>query len=492
MIKEWIKISPLDNVVVALKPLSAGSMVSGISLNDDIPARHKVAISSISEGEVIIKYGYPIGKAKCDISPGDHVHNHNISTGLSEKEEYSYQPMATASPDNALSGKNFMGYKRSDGKVGTRNEIWIINTVGCVNRTAERLAADAQSRFGERTDGIFTFVHPYGCSQLGEDHESTKRILLNLVKHPNSGGVLVLGLGCENNSVADFREDLKDFDPCRIKFLITQDVEDELETGLKLIEEIVRVVEKDKREACHLSDLTVGMKCGGSDGLSGITANPMVGRFSDLLVAAGGSSILTEVPEMFGAEKILMSRCRDTSVYEKTVKLIQDFKEYYIRHDQVIYENPSPGNKKAGITTLEEKSLGCIQKGGLSRVEDVLPYGGIVTNKGLILLNGPGNDIVSTTALTAAGATLILFTTGVGTPLGAPVPTVKISTNSDLANRKKNWIDFNAGVLLEEIEMEELIEQFSNYLLDVASGEKVRNEINDYREIAIFKNGVTL
>jgi altronate hydrolase len=492
MSKDWLKISPTDNVVVALKDLAKGMEIHGVALNQNVLAGHKIAISAIPVGAPVIKYGYPIGSASTTIAPGDHVHTHNTKTALSENTSYAYDPVLAIVSASGLETATFMGYRRADGRVGTRNEIWIINTVGCVNRTAERLAADAQKRFSGRTDGIFTFVHPYGCSQLGEDHDSTKQILLNLVKHPNAGGVLVLGLGCENNSVAEFKRSLGTFDPNRVKFLVTQSVEDEIEAGMQLLEKLVTVVEKDLRTQCRASELVVGMKCGGSDGLSGITANPLLGRFTDRLVAAGGTSILTEVPEMFGAETILMNRCRNEKIFKKTVDLINGFKSYFVRHGQVVYENPSPGNKDGGITTLEDKSLGCIQKGGHATVEDVIPYGGTVSSKGLILLNGPGNDIVSTTALTAAGATLILFTTGRGTPLGAPVPTIKVATHSDLARRKKNWIDFNAGVLVEEGEMELVCDDFAERILRFASGTPTQNELNNYREIAIFKDGVTL
>jgi altronate hydrolase len=492
MSREWIQISPLDNVVVLLLPLRAGHTVAGVVLTADIPSGHKVALKAIAQGEPVIKYGYPIGAASVAIAPGDHVHTANTSTLLAETVEYAYRPVAPAEPAVGLAGATFMGYPRADGRTGTRNEIWIINTVGCVNRTAERLAADATRRFEGRTDGIFTFVHPHGCSQLGSDHEATKQILLNLVKHPNAGGVLVLGLGCENNAVPAFQAALGSVDPARVKFLTTQEVGDELEAGMELLEELVQIVERDARVCTPVSELVVGMKCGASDGLSGITANPLVGRFTDRLVAAGGTSILTEVPEMFGAETILMNRCRTEALFEQTVALIDDFKAYFVRHGQVVYENPSPGNKEGGITTLEDKSLGCIQKGGRATVTDVIPYGGVVSEKGLVLLNGPGNDIVSTTALTAAGATLIFFTTGRGTPLGAPVPTVKIATNTDLATRKANWIDFNAGVLTEGRDMDELCDDFATDVLAIASGRETRSEANGYREIAIFKDGVTL
>ncbi|MDC7124477.1 MAG: altronate dehydratase family protein [Spirochaetales bacterium] len=492
MNNRWIKISPKDNVIVALEDLKAGDEVSGIILKTDIPAGHKASIQNIASGEKVIKYGFPIGKSSLNIEAGMHVHTHNLKTLLDKELEYNYSPSKPEKLSDSLKGKTFMGYHRTDGRVGTRNEIWIINTVGCVNKTAERLARLSNEKFSGRCDGIFTFTHPYGCSQLGEDHQTTSGILADLVKHPNAGGVLVLGLGCENNNIPLFKKLLVSWDEERVKFLTAQEVDDEIEEGLNIIEEIVKTVEEDKRELCPLSSLVVGMKCGGSDGLSGITANPLVGCFSDLLVAAGGTSILTEVPEMFGAETILMNRCESKELFEKTVSLINNFKEYFISHNQVVYENPSPGNKDGGITSLEDKSLGCIQKGGRAPVSEVLQYGERTRSSGLTLLSGPGNDIVSTTALTAAGSNIILFTTGRGTPLGAPVPTVKISTNSRLAKRKSNWIDFDAGVLVDGRNMDEVCLAFADFIISIASGKQAMNEKNDYREIAIFKDGVTL
>ncbi|MCZ8517835.1 tagaturonate reductase [Paenibacillus filicis] len=458
---------------------------------------HTIALKLHEPGEIILKYGFPIGRASHRIEPGEWVHTHNLRTNLNGVIEYQYNPQAaivTQKEDSAdIFCPQFLGYIRDNGEVGIRNEIWIINTVGCVNKTAERLAADANKLYPNLTDGIFSFSHPYGCSQLGDDQLYTQRILAGLVRHPNAAGVLVLGLGCENNHIGEFQKIIGPIDENRVKFLSIQETKDELECGLQLIGELVNYAQSFKREPCPVSKLLVGLKCGGSDAFSGITANPLLGHCSDLLVGYGGSTVLTEVPEMFGAETILMNRCSDESIFSDTVHLINGFKEYYTRHNQVIYENPSPGNKKGGITTLEEKSLGCTQKGGTSPVMAVIPYGGQVQATGLQLLEGPGNDMVAVTALTAAGAHLILFTTGRGTPLGAPVPTVKVSSNSELSERKRNWIDFNAGVLLENRNLSELAETLLEYVLKVASGEtRCCNERSGSREIAIFKDGVTL
>lgn len=446
-----------------------------INLNDG----HKYALRDIKTGENIIKYGNPIGHAVCDIKKGEHVHTHNVKTNLSGNLEYSYNPVFYEIPEENQ-GRTFMGYVRENGDVGIRNEIWIVNTVGCVNKVSQKLAELTGARY---------FPHPFGCSQLGDDQSVTQKILCGMVNHPNAAGVLVLGLGCENNNIEVFKKVLGDYDSRRVKFLNTQDFDDDIAEGVRLIEELKEYAKAFTRTPVPVSKLRLGLKCGGSDGYSGITANPLVGRLSDKLIAMGGSCVLTEVPEMFGAEHLLMQRCESREVFDKTVALINDFKDYYQRHNQVIYENPSPGNKKGGITTLEEKSLGCVQKGGLSKVVDVLDYGDRLTKNGLSLLNGPGNDIVAITNLMAAGVHIILFTTGRGTPVGAPVPTVKIATNHSLAERKKSWIDFDASPTLEG---NPLTDEFFEYVIRVAEGEETCNEKNDYREISIFKDGVTL
>ena len=440
---------------------------------------HKYALRDIKVGEDIIKYGNPIGHATEDIKKGEHVHSHNVKTNLSGNLEYTYDPKFYEIPKES-GDRTFMGYVRDNGEVGIRNDIWIVNTVGCVNKVAEKIA--------EKT-GALHFPHPFGCSQLGDDQSITQKILAGMVNHPNAAGILVLGLGCENNNIEVFKSVLGEYDSNRVKFLNTQDVDDDVAEGVKIVKELQEWAKKFKRVPVPISKLKLGLKCGGSDGYSGITGNPLVGRLSDKLIAMGGSCVLTEVPEMFGAEHLLMQRCESREVFDKTVALINDFKDYYTRHNQVIYENPSPGNKTGGITTLEEKSLGCVQKGGLSKVVDVLDYGDRLSKCGLSLLNGPGNDIVAITNLMAAGVHIILFTTGRGTPVGAPVPTVKIATNHSLAVRKSCWIDFDASPTLDG---NPLTDEFFEYIVEVAEGKETKNEINGYREISIFKDGVTL
>ncbi len=444
----------------------------------DITNGHKYAVRDIHKGSDVIKYGEAIGFATQDIKKGEHVHTHNLKTKLSGKLEYTYNPTEPL-PKRELDAY-FYGYRRKNGKVGIRNDIWIVNTVGCVNKIAQKLS---------ELTGAKCFTHPYGCSQLGDDHMLTQKILASMVNHPNAGGVLVLGLGCENNNISEFKGTLGSYDESRVKFLNAQDESDEIAKGVSIIEELKANAKADVLEKIHISELIVGLKCGGSDGYSGITANALVGRFCDLLTCAGGSCVLTEVPEMFGAEHLLMNRCKDKETFEKTVSLINNFKEYYIRNNQVVYENPSPGNKAGGITTLEEKSLGCIQKGGKSTVVDVLNYAEPVTKKGLSLLNGVGNDMVAITNLMASGVHMILFTTGRGTPLGSAVPTIKIASNNNLATKKSSWIDFDASVMLDGVDP---TNDLLDLVLEVAGGKKTKNEINGYEEIAIFKDGVTL
>ncbi len=440
---------------------------------------HKYALRDIKAGENIIKYGNPIGHAIVDIAKGEHVHNHNIKTNLSGNLEYTYEP-TFYDIDEEDKSRTFMGYVRENGDVGIRNDVWIIVTVGCVNKVAEQIAKET---------GALHFPHPFGCSQLGDDQSTTQLVLRGLVNHPNAGGVLVLGLGCENNNIDVFKKVLGPVNENRVKFLNAQDFNDDVAEGIRLVRELQDYANTFERQPVPVSKLKIGLKCGGSDGYSGITANPLVGRLSDKVIASGGSCVLTEVPEMFGAEHLLMARAENEEIFDKCVKLINDFKDYYTRHNQVIYENPSPGNKKGGISTLEEKSLGCIQKGGLSKVVDVLDYGDVISKNGLSLLNGPGNDIVAITNLTAAGVHIILFTTGRGTPVGGPVPTVKIATNHSLAERKSNWIDFDASPTLEG---NPLTNELFEYILKVAEGEQTKNEQHSYREISIFKDGVTL
>ena len=560
---KYIHIHPLDNVVVALEDLKKGDLISatvkapaglqsteapaglpsaqtpagiqkaasvegtsepapsaapspGILLREDVARGHKIALTDIAAGQPVIKYGCVIARARTDIPAGSWVHTHNAETELSENTTYHYDHKVYELPE--VAEKTFRGYRRADGRVGIRNELWIVPLVGCVNGIAKELAeanqeltssgwSRAHSESGASpdsslcgtanpyasVDGLYYFQHPYGCSQMGEDLATTAKLLAALVRHPNAGGVLVLSLGCENLQPEMFREVLGSYDPDRVKFLVCQEEEDEAVKGAQLLRELAEYASQFRREELPASELVVGMKCGGSDGLSGITANPAVGRFSDRLIALGGSTVLTEVPEMFGAENILFSRCENEAVYGKAVDMVNAFKKYFTDHGQVVYENPSPGNKKGGITTLEDKSCGCVQKGGSAQIVDVLSYAEPVTKKGLNLLSGPGNDLVSATDLTAAGAHLILFTTGRGTPFGAPAPTVKIATNSQLAAHKKHWIDFNAGTVAEGKEtLDEAGDRLLDYVLSVASGEETLSEQHGCREIAIFKDGVTL
>lgn len=490
-----IKIHPSDNVAVAIGAIAAKEEfeIEGMKVTaaTEIPAGHKVALKPILTGENIIKYGFPIGHAKGDIEVGEHVHSHNVKSNLGELLEYTYEPdFRDAVPSES---STFLGYRRKNGKVGIRNEVWIIPTVGCVNSIVREMEIQAQQYKTDNIDGIYSYNHPYGCSQLGADWQMTLEYLCGLIRHPNAGAVLVVGLGCENGNIEELKQFLGEYDSERVKFLVCQEEEDEIAKAAEMLEELCTYANQFRREKCPASELVIGLKCGGSDGFSGITANPLLGCISDQLISQGGSSILTEVPEMFGAETLLMNRCRNRELFEKTVSLINDFKQYFMRYGEKVDENPSPGNKEGGITTLEDKSLGCVQKGGTSPVEDVLKYAEPVKVHGLSLLNAPGNDLVASNALVASGAHMVLFTTGRGTPFGCPVPTVKVSSNTALYEKKKTWIDFNAGALLDGVSMQALTEQFYEYLLKLASGEiQAKSEKLDKHELAIFKDGVTL
>ncbi|MEG0564873.1 MAG: altronate dehydratase family protein [Hungatella sp.] len=492
--QDIIRINRADNVAVALRPIASGETIeiegNSVTALEEIPQGHKMAVKAIKSGEAVIKYGFRIGYAKEDIKPGSWMHVHNLKTALGELLTYEYQPVGE--DISKTEPAYFEGFRRADGSVGVRNEIWIIPTVGCVNSIAQALEKAGKRLAVGTIEDVVAFPHPYGCSQMGDDQEHTRTVLADMINHSNAAGVLVLGLGCENSNIPILKEYIGDYDDRRVKFLQCQDVEDEMETAMGLLEELAAYAGTFSREKIDAAELIVGMKCGGSDGLSGITANPIVGSFSDLLISKGGTTILTEVPEMFGAETLLMNRCATPELFDQTVMLINDFKNYYTSHNQTIYENPSPGNKKGGISTLEDKSLGCTQKSGSAPVRGVLAYGEPVKEKGLNLLSAPGNDLVASTALAVSGAHIVLFTTGRGTPFASPVPTVKISSNSALAGKKNNWIDFNAGQMVENQSKEELAQELFAYVLEVASGKKVKAEEAGFHDMAIFKQGVTL
>lgn len=492
--RSLLRLDARDDVAVALRPIEAGERLEAgdvvVEARQEIPHGHKIAIRALSRGDKVHKFGWPIGAATADIAPGEHVHSHNVATLLSGVEGYRYEPLAEE-PLGRPSPLQFDGYRRADGRVATRNEIWILPTVGCVARTADKIAGLAHARHAGAVDGVFAFAHPFGCSQLGDDLAGTRSVLAALASHPNAGGVLLVGLGCESNQLNRLIEEIPENLRDRIRTLGAQGVEDEVEEGLALVDALVATASLARREKVGLSELVLGLKCGGSDGFSGLTANPLVGRMADHVVGAGGTAILTEIPEVFGAERLLMARARDAQVFDGIVGVVNDFKRYFLAHGEPVSENPSPGNIAGGITTLEEKSLGAVQKAGRAPVEDVLRYGQRGRRRGLSLLEAPGNDAVSCTALAAAGATMILFTTGRGTPLGFPVPTVKIASNSALAQRKRGWIDFDAGRVLDQ-GIEPVADDLLANIVEIASGRATAAERNGEREIAIWKRGVTL
>ncbi|BAL62626.1 altronate dehydratase family protein [Melissococcus plutonius] len=493
--QDLIKLHETDDVAVALHPLTKGEVVkidgTSITINEAIEQGHKLALHDIVEGSNVIKYGFPIGHTTKSIKQGDWVHTHNMATNLSGELKYTYTPHLNVKKYQK-ENRTFKGYRRKNGQVGVRNDLYIVPTVGCISGIANIVREQFVEKYPDLGpfSNISILSHPYGCSQLGDDFENTRTILMDAVKHPNAGGVLVFGLGCENNIVDEFKEQLGEFDNDRVKFLVAQKVIDEVDTALDLLDQLVEAAKEDKREPIPISELNIGLKCGGSDGFSGITANPLLGAFSDYLVSQGGSTVLTEVPEMFGAETVLMGRAKNEEIFNKIVHLINDFKDYFLQFNQPVYENPSPGNKAGGITTLEDKSLGCTQKSGTSVVNDVLLYGEKLRTSGLNLLEGPGNDLVATSALASADCHIILFTTGRGTPFGNYVPTIKVATNNQLFEKKKHWMDFNAGQLLDR-PMEEVLEEFIDYIIEIASGTQTNNEKNNIRDLTIFKTGVT-
>ena len=490
---DYIIINPIDNVAVVLRPYKKGEVIEGVTLLNDIPQAHKVALKDIKKGENVIKYGNPIGHATSDISKGEHVHTQNVATNLDDIIEYKYEPKFNKL-NSYISDRKVALYKRKNNEYGVRNELWVVQTVGCVSGIAGRIIDNFKRSYDtSEIDGVYTFNHPFGCSQMGGDLDLTRTYLQDMVKHPNAGGVLVLGLGCEENQIGKFKDTLGEYDTERVRFLNLQDVSDDVLEGTKLLKELYDIMKNDKRVETGISNLRIGLKCGGSDGMSGITANPLLGRFSDFLSVNNGTTVLGEVPEMFGAEKLLMARCKDEATFDKTVDLINNFKQYFKDHHQVIYDNPSPGNKAGGITTLEDKSLGCVQKGGAATVCGVIPMGGRIETGGLNLISTPGNDLVAVTTLAASGCQMVLFTTGRGTPFGGFVPTLKIATNTQLAEKKSSWIDFNAGQVVDGVSWDETLEKFIDLICDVASGKKLaKNEENNFREISIFKDGVTL
>ena len=492
--KTFIQINPLDNVAVALQPLKKGTTVElddlTLLLKEDIMQGHKFALKDLNTNDLIIKYGNPIDHATTEISAGSWIHTHNLKTNLGDLLTYTYNKNVSRLPER--DARYFHGYRRKNGRVGVRNEIWIIPTVGCVNNVATAIEKASQKYVTTNIESIAAFPHPYGCSQMGDDQENTRQILADLINHPNAGGVLVLGLGCENSNIDELKKYIGEYDEERVRFLVAQESDNEIADGIQIISELAAYASQFTREPIPASELVIGMKCGGSDGLSGITANPTVGAFSDKLISMGGSTILTEVPEMFGAEVSLMNRCETEELFDQTVNLINDFKNYFKSHNQTIYENPSPGNKKGGISSLEDKSLGCTQKSGSAPVKGVLAYGEPVKVKGLNLLSAPGNDLVASTALAASGAHIVLFTTGRGTPFACPVPTVKISTNNRLADKKQNWIDFNCGIMVDGTSLDQLSDELLDFVLEIASGKESKSEEAGFHDMAIFKQGVTL
>ena len=491
--RAFLRVHPHDSVAVALRAVAAGELVEigggAITVREPIPQGHKIALVAHVQDQTVIKYGQPIGRATRPIEPGEHVHSHNLATAL--LGEIAYRPGAGAIVPAGASVRTWSGYARVDGRAATRNEVWVLPTVGCVGGLAEQVARLANTRHAGRIEGIHGFTHPHGCSQLGDDLGGTRALLAGLAANPNAGGVLLLGLGCESNQLDALLDAVPEAARAKVRVLSSQAARDEMAEAGRLIDGLVEEIAPARREPLPLSALRIGLKCGGSDGLSGLTANPLLGRLTETLVAAGGSAILTEIPEIFGAEQALLNRSTSQPVFEAAAALVNRFKRYYLDQGLPVSENPSPGNLAGGITTLEEKSLGAVQKAGGAALNDVIGYGEQATKSGVTLLEAPGNDAVSSTALAAAGATMVLFTTGRGTPLGFPVPTVKVASNHALADTKPHWIDFDAERAISEGQA--IVDtSFLDAVLAIAGGEPTASERRDQRAIAIWKRGVTL
>lgn len=496
-----IKLYPQDTVALATSELKKGQTVTvdgeTITLLDDIPNAHKIALKDFETGEAVRKYDNIIGYASKPIKKGEWIHSHNEVTGLGKSKEYTYDfnPISIFPGE---SDKTFMGYDRADGGAGIRNHLAIISTVFCANGPLRKLARMAEAKYPatENFDGIIAFDQEFGCSQTGKDLVTTCKIIAGIAKNANFGGVLLVSNGCEMAIPSVLEQYMGDYDKKRIRTLTLQEVEDEFTAGMELIDEIMEEMKDDKRTPININRLHIAMNCGGSDGYSGITANTLLGTLCDTLVKEGAIMNMTEVPEMMGAEHILMNRAADKSIFDDIVKMMYDYDAYFARYGEKAADNPTQGNKAGGLTTLEEKSLGCIQKGGHCAVMEVLEYGERATKNGFVLVSGPGNDLAGVSGQIAAGAVLTIFTTGRGTPCGFAGPTFRLASNTALATRKSNWIDYDAGRLLTAKtpeEVEALNKELYDAIMATVNGQyRTRTEENGYYILGALKDGVTL
>jgi altronate hydrolase/galactarate dehydratase len=484
----FIKLRADDNVVIALRALPAGTELEGVSgaLLAPVHPGHKIACKLIPAGENVVRYGQIIGQAKADIQPGEHVHSHNLGM-----EGHSLQDHEFASQNTPLApieaGRTFQGYRRADGRTGTRNYIGILTSVNCSGSVAQ-FVAEAAERNGlldrfPNVDGVVPIVHGTGCGMSGENegYAALFRTLSGYAQHPNFGGILLIGLGCEVMQVSDLVGGRPIRSDGALRYMTIQQqggTRRTIEKGLEELEGIAQIANKATRSPAPISDITVGMQCGGSDGYSGITANPALGYASDLLVRHGGTTILSETPEIYGAEHLLTSRAETASVGEKLLERVRWWEDYTARNGGEMDNNPSPGNKRGGLTTILEKSLGAVAKGGTAPLAGVYEFGEQVDRKGFVFMDSPGFDPCSVTGQVASGANLVVFTTGRGSVSGyKPTPCIKLATNSDMYGRMSEDMDLNCGdIVTDGVSIEEKGEELLELMIRVASGEKTKSE----------------
>ncbi len=489
--KDFIRLDADDNVVTATHALEVGVEVAdGKKTIQLIPSGHKVAIRAIPKGDQIRKYAQMIGVASDHIAPGEHVHTHNCDF-VATNQNYEFgTDMRDVTP---ATGDTFMGYKRENGAVGTRNYIAIVTSVNC-SATAARRIADA---FGPEelaaypnVDGVVAFVHGTGCGMAsdGDGFEALQRVMWGYAKHPNHAGVLMVGLGCEMNQIDWLLEayGLKASETFQVMNIQNvAGLQKTIDMGIAKVRAMLPIANEAKREPCPVSDLKVALQCGGSDAWSGITANPALGYACDLLAAQGGTGVLAETPEIYGAEHLLTRRAVSEDVGKKLIGLVEWWKDYTARNKGSMDNNPSPGNKKGGLTTILEKSLGAAAKGGTSPLTGVYKYAEPVTAKGFTFMDSPGYDPASVTGQIAGGCQVVVFTTGRGSAFGSkPSPTIKVSTNTTMYERMTDDMDVNAGdMLLGDVTLEEKGREIYEMILRVASGEASKSEaqgLGDY------------
>ena len=479
-----VRLHPSDNIVVARIRLPQGEVIASenVTLAEPIGAGHKIATVAIRKGDLVRKYGQVIGAATADIAPGALVHTHNMA--LSELRGEAIAPLRRNVPEPA---RSFMGYRRANGKTGVRNYIAVLTSVNC-SATVARHIAEAAERSGlldayPNVDGIVPITHASGCGMdmAGEGYDILRRTLWGTAANPNFGAVLLVGLGCEAVQIAKFKSDYGMSDGGLFQSFTIQEIggtRRAIEQGLEHLKAMLPVVNANTRSEVPASELVLGLQCGGSDGWSGITSNPALGNASDRLVALGGTVILSETPEIYGAEHLLYARAKDQAVSDRLRARMEWWEHYTAIHGGEMNNNPSPGNKAGGLTTILEKSLGAVAKSGTSTMNDVIEYAKPLNTRGFVFMDSPGFDPVSATGQVASGATMIAFTTGRGSAYGCkPSPSIKLSSNTDIYNRMKDDIDIDCGTIATgDSTIEDKGKEILDLLLAVASGKKSKSE----------------